>query len=92
MYRELAVIAYSVKDVPRAVAFYRDVIGLKPSEMFTDYWAEFAIGDRMTVPAPRPSFSMNERRETTGGIALPFCFDMGGAFPLRSCGSGTTTT
>src|SRR5215472_561878 len=45
MYKELAFIAYSVKDVPRAVAFYRDVIGLKPSDMFTDYWAEFEVGD-----------------------------------------------
>jgi|SRR5215467_8622598 len=45
MYRELAFVAYSVKDVPRAIAFYRDVIGLKPSDMFTDYWAEFDIGD-----------------------------------------------
>src|SRR5215469_3481922 len=46
MYKELAFIAYSVKDVPRAITFYRDVIGLKPSDMFTDYWAEFDIGDR----------------------------------------------
>ncbi|HYK52824.1 MAG TPA: VOC family protein [Candidatus Eremiobacteraceae bacterium] len=45
MYKELAFIAYSVKDVPRAITFYRDVIGLKPSDMFTDYWAEFDIGD-----------------------------------------------
>src|SRR5215472_3018996 len=45
MYKGLAFVAYSVKDVPRAVAFYRDVVGLKPSQMFTDYWAEFDVGD-----------------------------------------------
>jgi len=36
MYKGLAFIAYSVKDVPRAIAFYRDVVGLKPGEMFGD--------------------------------------------------------
>jgi len=45
MYKGLAFIAYSVKDVPRAIAFYRDVVGLKPGEMFGDHWAEFDIGD-----------------------------------------------
>ena len=44
MVKEVAFIAYSVKDVPRAVAFYRDVVGLKPSEsMFGEHWAEFDV-------------------------------------------------
>jgi predicted enzyme related to lactoylglutathione lyase len=46
MIKHVAFIAYSVKDVPRAVAFYRDVIGLTPSEsMFGEHWAEFEVGD-----------------------------------------------
>ena len=45
MYKSLAFIAYSVKDVPGAIAFYRDVIGLKPGDMFGDHWAEFDVGD-----------------------------------------------
>jgi predicted enzyme related to lactoylglutathione lyase len=45
MVKEVAFVAYSVKDVPRAVAFYRDVIGLKPGEAsFGDQWAEFDVG------------------------------------------------
>ena len=44
MIKELAFIAYSVRDVPRAKAFYRDVIGLKPGKMFSDQWAEFDVG------------------------------------------------
>lgn len=45
MYKGLAFIAYSVKDVPRAIAFYRDVIGFTPGESFGDGWAEFDVGD-----------------------------------------------
>lgn len=45
MIKDVAFIAYSVKDVPRAVAFYRNVVGLKPNEsMFGDHWAEFDVG------------------------------------------------
>jgi predicted enzyme related to lactoylglutathione lyase len=40
----MAFVAYSVRDVPRAITFYRDVIGLKPSEMFSEHWAEFDLG------------------------------------------------
>jgi predicted enzyme related to lactoylglutathione lyase len=45
MVKDVAFIAYSVKDVPRAVAFYRDVIGLSPGGAeFGDQWVEFAVG------------------------------------------------
>lgn len=44
MYKGLAFIAYSVKDVPRAIAFYRDVVGLTPGQMFGEHWAEFDVG------------------------------------------------
>jgi len=45
MYKGLAFIAYSVKDVPRALAFYRDVVGFTPGQSFGDHWAEFDVGD-----------------------------------------------
>jgi predicted enzyme related to lactoylglutathione lyase len=44
MIKEMAFVAYSVADVPRAAAFYRDVIGLTPSETFSGHWAEFDVG------------------------------------------------
>lgn len=44
MYKSLAFIAYSVADVPRAVAFYRDVVGLSPGEMSSEHWVEFDVG------------------------------------------------
>jgi predicted enzyme related to lactoylglutathione lyase len=47
MVKGFAFVAYSVRDVPAARAFYRDVIGLKPSEMASDYWTEFDV-DGMT--------------------------------------------
>jgi predicted enzyme related to lactoylglutathione lyase len=43
--KEMAFVAYSVRDVPKAIEFYRDVIGLKPSDMFSEYWAEFDLGN-----------------------------------------------
>lgn len=44
MVREIAFIAYAVSDVPRAVAFYRDVLGLEPGETFNDEFVEFNVG------------------------------------------------
>lgn len=43
--KDMAFVAYSVADVPRSVAFYRDVVGLKPGEMFGEHWAEFDVGN-----------------------------------------------
>lgn len=45
MIKDLSFLAYSVRDVPAAKAFYRDTIGLKPSAMFGDHWAEFDVGN-----------------------------------------------
>ena len=39
---DVAVIAYAVSDVPRAVAFCRDVLG--PGEHFNDEYVEFDVG------------------------------------------------
>lgn len=44
MVKGMAFVAYSVTDVPRAIAFYRDVIGLTPGDMFGERWAEFEVG------------------------------------------------
>jgi predicted enzyme related to lactoylglutathione lyase len=44
MIKDMAFMAYSVKDVPAAIVYYRDVIGLTPGKMFGDHWAEFDVG------------------------------------------------
>ena len=44
MVKDIAFVAYSVRDVPRAKAFYRDVVGLEPGESFGDHWVEFNVG------------------------------------------------
>jgi len=44
MVKNMAFIAYSVRDVPASVAFYRDVVGLEPGESFGDHWVEFNVG------------------------------------------------
>ena len=43
MIEGMAFVAYSVRDVPKAVAFYRDTMGLKPGDLFGDHWAEFDV-------------------------------------------------
>jgi predicted enzyme related to lactoylglutathione lyase len=40
----MAFVAYSVRDVPAAIVFYRDVMGLTPGDSFGDHWAEFNVG------------------------------------------------
>jgi predicted enzyme related to lactoylglutathione lyase len=44
MVKDIAFVAYSVRDVPRARAFYRDVLGLTPGDEFGDHWIEFNVG------------------------------------------------
>jgi predicted enzyme related to lactoylglutathione lyase len=44
MVKDMAFVAYSVRDVPRAQAFYRDTLGLVPGESFSDHWVEFNVG------------------------------------------------
>ncbi len=40
----MAFVVYPVKDVQRAVAFYRDTIGLTPADSFGEAWVEFDVG------------------------------------------------
>jgi len=42
--KDVAFTAYAVSDVPRAVAFYRDVLGLEEGERFNDRFIEFNVG------------------------------------------------
>jgi predicted enzyme related to lactoylglutathione lyase len=42
--KDIAFIAYSARDVPRAVAFYRDVLGLEIGRAFNEGFVEFNVG------------------------------------------------
>lgn len=44
MIKDIAFVAYSVRDVPRSVAFYRDMIGLRPAGLSSENWVEFEAG------------------------------------------------
>lgn len=44
MVKEMAFVAYSVRDVPRARTFYGDVLGLTIGESYGDRWVEFDVG------------------------------------------------
>ena len=45
MIKDMAFVAYSVRDVPRARDFYRDTLGLVPGDAFGDHWIEFNVGN-----------------------------------------------
>jgi predicted enzyme related to lactoylglutathione lyase len=45
MIKQIAFVAYSVRDVPAARQFYRDVVGLTPGDSVGDHWVEFDVGD-----------------------------------------------
>jgi len=45
MVKEIAFFAYSVRDVARARAFYRETLGLEPGDAFDDHWVEFNVGN-----------------------------------------------
>jgi predicted enzyme related to lactoylglutathione lyase len=42
--KHVAFVMYPVTDLDRAVAFYRDVVGLTPGELTSSAWAEFEVG------------------------------------------------
>jgi predicted enzyme related to lactoylglutathione lyase len=42
--KAIAFTMYPVTDMPRAVAFYRDVLGLTAGALASDFWMEFDIG------------------------------------------------
>lgn len=44
MVKDVAFIAYAVRDVPKALAFYRDVVGLQPGKAFNEGFVEFDVG------------------------------------------------
>lgn len=45
MVKDMAFFAYSVRDVPRARAFYSETLGLQPGESFGEHWIEFSVGN-----------------------------------------------
>ena len=44
MVKDIAFFAYSVRDVPRARAFYAETLGLKPGDSFGDHGMRFSGG------------------------------------------------
>lgn len=41
--QRVAFVMYPVTDMPRATAFYRDVLGLRKSGLESDFWVEFDV-------------------------------------------------
>jgi catechol 2,3-dioxygenase-like lactoylglutathione lyase family enzyme len=86
MVKGLAFIAYSVRDVPKARDFYRDVVGLSIGAEFENYWVEFDVagttfgignGEPLGI-APGSSFAATfevddvvSERERLVGLGVP---------------------
>ena len=45
MVKELAFVAYYVRDMARARRFYGETLGLRPGELCNDDWIEFDLGN-----------------------------------------------
>ena len=62
-------VSYMVKDYPRAVAFYRDVLGLTPAREYPDdAGAEYQLGDGTTFGLWNPKGMM----PWTPGVGVMF--------------------
>jgi predicted enzyme related to lactoylglutathione lyase len=45
MVKDIAFFAYSVRDLPRARAFYAETLGLQQGDAYGEYWVEFNVGN-----------------------------------------------
>lgn len=45
MIKELAFVAYYVRDIERARKFYGELLGLRPGELSNEGWFEFDLGN-----------------------------------------------
>lgn len=87
MVKELAFVAYAVRDVPRAVAFYRDVVGLEPGESFGDDMVEFNAGPTaFAVDANPPGYEPG----TCNGVAFEVDDVVASRERLLQAGAGVT--
>lgn len=70
MIRGLDFITYPVKDMDRAIAFYRDTLGLAPaSTAMGGQWAEFTLADGVTFALHNPE-ALGEAFVPANGLAL----------------------
>lgn len=54
MIKDIAFVAYPVRDIPTAVAFYRDVLGLELGEPFGENYVEFNVGSTVFAVDSEP--------------------------------------
>jgi catechol 2,3-dioxygenase-like lactoylglutathione lyase family enzyme len=63
-------VALPATDMPRAVAFYRDILGLKPNHQFGERFVEFAVGGMTLAIFDPASLGRPFEAVTAGGVAL----------------------
>lgn len=96
MVKDVAFIAYAVRDVQKASAFYRDVVGLQPGKSFNENFVEFDVGSTAFAVDAEPagyepgtcngiSFEVDDVRAARerlleGGVTVTEVFD----FPVCS--------
>lgn len=87
MIKNVAFIAYAVSDVPRSVAFYRDVVGLTPDKAFNEGYVEFDVGSTAFAVDGEPA---GYAPGTCSGVA--FEVDDVDAVRARLAGHGSTVS
>ena len=63
--KDVAFVAYAVRNVPNAVAFYRDVLSLGPGDQLGDQYVEFTVGSTTFAVDGEPP---DQRPGTCSGV------------------------
>jgi predicted enzyme related to lactoylglutathione lyase len=88
MLKDLNTLIVYVQEMPRSVAFYRDVLGL-PLEMESPGWSQFDLGHGIALGLHR---ALNEGREPAPGWVPSFTVDDVRSAKERVVSSGATLT
>lgn len=83
----VAFVMYPVTDMPRAVTFYRDVLGFEKSGLESDFWVEFDVAG---VPFGLGNFEQAGKPGTANALAVEI-HDMA-ATRAELAGRGVETT
>lgn len=63
-------VVYHVSDYQKSLAFYRDTLGLKLTEEYGGYWAEFDAGNVTLAISSHDFISVEKRTGATAALAV----------------------
>ncbi|HZW53508.1 MAG TPA: VOC family protein [Candidatus Elarobacter sp.] len=90
----IAFTMYPVTDLPRAVAFYRDALGLPTTDVQSDYWVEFDVGgatfgvgnfEQVGTPGTAQSLALEVDMASARARLAEHGFEAGEPHELQNC-------